>query len=246
MPLHDWTPLADTRFRDFHNEWLVALKRTLNERLLPPDYYAAIEQITGGYVPDVLTLNLPADWDDSGSGRGVAVLPRPAATAEVDRSRLPVRTDVSLVVRHVSGDRPVAVIEVVSPSNKRPADGLADFVRKTEDLLREGTHLLVLDVLPPGRHDPNGIHGAIWRGLFRRRYTMPTPGQRTFAAYESDRRIRAYVEHRAVGQDLPDVPLFLDVDRRITVPLEETYRLAYAGVPAPWRRILEGASTPAG
>ncbi|MFI5378991.1 MAG: hypothetical protein ACHRHE_06830 [Tepidisphaerales bacterium] len=35
------------------------------------------------------------------------------------------------------------------------------------------------------------------------------------------------------------MPLFLRPDRYINVPLESTYREAYAGMPAFWRDVLE-------
>ena len=39
---------------------------------------------------------------------------------------------------------------------------------------------------------------------------------------------------------LIDMPLFLDPDRYIYVPLEATYLAAYRGMPAFWREVLEG------
>jgi hypothetical protein len=245
MPLHDWARMVEVgMFPDFHHGWIDTLRRMLNDHYLPPDYYAAAEVVAGSFVPDVLTLNLTSDWsgeEGGDGGAGVAVRPRPAATAEIDSSRLPTRRGASVVVRHSSGDRPVAVVEVVSPSNKEHARDLGLFVRKAEDLLRHDIHLLVLDLLPPGRHDPDGPHAAIWGQTFRRRYRLPAPGLRTFASYESGTRIRAYVHHCHVGQDLPEVPLFLAPDQCVPVPLEDTYRVAYAGFPARWRAVLEAA-----
>lgn len=56
MPIHDWTRVDAGVFHDFHHEWISSVKRSLNGGLLPPDYYALAEQITGGFGPDVLTL----------------------------------------------------------------------------------------------------------------------------------------------------------------------------------------------
>jgi hypothetical protein len=44
----------------------------------------------------------------------------------------------------------------------------------------------------------------------------------------------------AVGDALPPMPLFLDQDPYVTVPLEPTYEAAYRGVPEVWRDVLEG------
>jgi hypothetical protein len=38
---------------------------------------------------------------------------------------------------------------------------------------------------------------------------------------------------------LPEMPLFLDPDRYINVPLEPTYQAAHDGMPAFWRGVLE-------
>jgi hypothetical protein len=54
----------------------------------------------------------------------------------------------------------------------------------------------------------------------------------------------AYVELVAVGDVLPQMPLFLDPDWYVNVPLEATYQAAYGGVPAFWRRVVEGDELP--
>ena len=43
----------------------------------------------------------------------------------------------------------------------------------------------------------------------------------------------------AYGDALAEMPLLLDVDRYVRVPLETTYQAAFRGRPAFWREILE-------
>jgi hypothetical protein len=43
-----------------------------------------------------------------------------------------------------------------------------------------------------------------------------------------------------MGNLLPAMPLFLQTDRYVNVPLESTYQEAYSGVPAFWRGVIEG------
>jgi hypothetical protein len=50
----------------------------------------------------------------------------------------------------------------------------------------------------------------------------------------------AYLEHLAVGSPLAEMPLFLDLDHYINLPLESTYLAAYRGMPAFRREVLEG------
>ena len=51
---------------------------------------------------------------------------------------------------------------------------------------------------------------------------------------------KIYVEHLAVGLPLVDMPLFLNPDRYVNLPLEATYAAAYRGMPSFWRNVLEG------
>jgi hypothetical protein len=147
-----------------------------------------------------------------------------------------------VVVRHVSGDRVVAMIEVVSPGNKNSRHGIETFVRKVADLLRQGIHLLILDLIPPSERDPHGIHGAIWEFIEGVQPSRPEKPL-TLVAYESDLHVRAYVVPEQVGDALDDMPLFLAPRGAVEVPLEETYSSAFAAFPRRWRHLLDPETT---
>jgi hypothetical protein len=110
--------------------------------------------------------------------------------------------------------------------------------------LGAGVNLLLVDLFPPGPHDPEGVHGAVLARLEdpHEPYDLPSDEPLTLASYMADVRMDVYVEHLAVGAALPDMPLFLDPDRYVNVPLESTYQAAYRGTPAFWRDVLEGRS----
>jgi hypothetical protein len=146
-----------------------------------------------------------------------------------------------LVIRHSTDDRIVALIEIVSPGNKASRHALRTFVEKAADALYRGYHLLILDLFPPGPRDPHGIHGALWAEIADGNYRQPVEQPLTLAAYSADQVKTAYVEPVAVGALLPDMPLFLEPEEYVNVPLEATYAGAYHGVPQRWRRVLEGA-----
>jgi hypothetical protein len=133
-----------------------------------------------------------------------------------------------------------AVIEIVSPRNKSTLSALELFVRKAAEFLRRRVHLLILDLHPPGRHDPHGIHGEIWDYIAGQAYSLPTDKPLTVAAYEADLAIRAYVEPVAVGDLLPDMPLFLQPGGCVEVTLEATYQRAWEAVPRRWKRVIQG------
>jgi hypothetical protein len=59
-------------------------------------------------------------------------------------------------------------------------------------------------------------------------------------SFVADMPVKAYLEHLAANRVLPEMPLFLDPDYYINVPLEETYQTTWRGTPEPWRRVLEG------
>jgi hypothetical protein len=99
----------------------------------------------------------------------------------------------------------------------------------------------MVDLFPPGPHDPQGMHGIICQRLEQsdESYDLPADEPLTLASYAAGPKVDVHLEHLAVGAVLPDMPLFLRPDRYINVPLEATYREAYRGMPAFWRDVLE-------
>jgi hypothetical protein len=100
-------------------------------------------------------------------------------------------------------------------------------------------HALVLDVLPPGPRDPQGIHGAIWDEVTGQEYVALDDKRLTLVAYESTPTLTAYVEPVTVGDALASMPLFLQPGAYVEVPLEATYEAAFRAVPRRWQRVLE-------
>jgi hypothetical protein len=68
---------------------------------------------------------------------------------------------------------------------------------------------------------------------------LPPNKPLTLVAYECDLTTRAYIEPVAVGDPLPDMPLFLEPHGHVLVPLEAAYQAAFAGMPRRWREVLE-------
>lgn len=246
MPVHDWTRVEAGIFHDFHHAWIEEIKRALNADLMPQDYYALAEQFAGGFGPDVLTLQERSANGTGGAvptgapgGSGVLLAPPKVRLTGVADQDHYLRKQNVVVVRHVSGDRVVAVAEVVSPGNKSTPYALRRFVEKAAELVRGGIHVLVLDLHPPGPRDPHGLHALIWEQIAGQEYFPPAGKPLTLAAYESDIATRAYVEAVAVGDTLTAMPLFLAPGAHVEVPLEATYDAAFAAVPRRWRRVLE-------
>lgn len=245
MGVHDWTLVDAGIFHAFHTLWIGQINNVLNEGLLPPGFYALPEQHAGRTIADVLTLHLsPAALQSLPQATGgTAVLetpPRVRRRQKFDAIGRP----RSLAIRHVSGHRLIALVEIVSPSNKDRATSVEDFVNKAASALEWGVHLSLVGLFPPRPHDPHGMHEAIRRRLDQpdEPYDLPTGEPLTVAGYRAGPPPEAFLEHLAVGASLPDMPLFLDPERYVVVPLEQTYQTAWRGMPAFWRDVLEGRS----
>lgn len=249
MPAHDWTRVEAGIFHDFHHAWVEQIKRSFNQGILPPDYYALAEQHAAGFGPDVLSLQsigadenedeAPTAAETDSPGGLLLLAPKVRLTEEADLEYYRHKQN-AVVVRHVSGDRMVAVVEVVSPGNKGSRHAIRGFLEKAASLLEHGIHLLVLDLFPPGPRDPGGIHAAIWDEITGQASTPIAGKPLTLAAYKADMVIRAYVEPIAVGDVLPAMPLFLKPGGHVLVPLEEIYQSAWELVPLRWRKVVAG------
>jgi hypothetical protein len=146
----------------------------------------------------------------------------------------------TVVVRHVSDDSMVALVEVLSPGNKDRESSMERFVEKCWSAIAEGIHVSVVDLFPPNRHNPNGIHGEIWAGLGDDPYFLPSGKSMTAAAYEATIPVRTYVQPLAVGDELPNLPLFIEPGIYVDLALGLTYDAAFANTPQRWRRVVEG------
>ena len=246
MPIHDWTCVDAGLFHAFHQSWIVTLSRTLNSGVLPADYYALPEQSIHGPIPDVLTLKLssgPNEPNGTGSALAVAVVPPRTRVVRCAEETIYVRKADRIAVRHRHG-HVVAVVEIVSPGNKASKSELRSFVENTSNLISQGVHLLVIDLFPPSKRDPQGIHKAIWDEFVEEDFELPAQERLTLAAYDAGPPPVAYVEPIAVGEALPDMPIFLKPDFYVPAPLEKTYRITWDDFfPNPMKRLLDSPST---
>jgi hypothetical protein len=168
MPVHDWTRVEAGIFHAFHTAWVPEIQKSLNEGLLPPGDYALAEPQFGHSIADVLTLHTRPDsaepcarYSDRG-GTAVADAPPKVRRRQTLEPAAHIRRR-TLAVRHVSGHRLVALVEILSPANKDRPARVEEFVSKAIDALDHDVNLLLVDLLPPGPHDPHGMHDVICR-----------------------------------------------------------------------------------
>jgi hypothetical protein len=223
------------------------------------DFYALAEQVAGGWGPDVLTLQRPSSAargpaekkmerakrkreptaDQRNGGVALADSPPKLRFRIQDEKRWYAAKKKAVTIRHVSEHKMIAVLEILSPGNKASRGDLDDLLRKAHDLLRNGIHFGVVDLFPPTRRDPEGIHPLIWGddddGIFQFDPSKPL----TCASYRAG-PTEAFIEPVGIGDKLPELPLFLIGDAYVPVPLERAYQAAFAAMPSVWSEALKG------
>jgi len=223
MPIHDWTRVYEGLFHDFHQSWSIRIKNALNADKLPQGLSALVERSTPKKEPEVPAILL-----------GETLLLEPPKAQIVRESAKESYADKAnrIVIKHKIG-RTVAVIEIVSPGNKSGKHAFQEFLEKSVAFIREGIHLLVIDLFPPTKRDPFGVHRAIWEDFEEEddEFVFPAGKNLILASYNASRSKEAYVEPVAVGDSLPDMPLFLFEGYHVSVPLESTYQTTWDVMP---------------
>lgn len=159
---------------DVHERLVIALADHLGPGLRPR-YYVAV-----GIHSYVITLPLePASLrypdvmvvDTRAEAQGPAPAMAPSAEPVVVTVPVPEPVEESyLEVREVASGKVITVIEVLSPTNKRPGEGREAYEAKRLAILRSRTHLVEIDLLRDWEPMPfwGGGRGSHYRILVRR------------------------------------------------------------------------------
>ena len=160
------------RWTDFHNSFIVTA-RTALARQVGEKYFVQVEEHLyleradeGDELLGVPDLDLIGSEDGSGVGPSAATLVAPVRVTipGVTRRRL-----AFLTVRDREGDRVVTVIEMPSPTNKRPGDDRAEFIAKRQRWLASAASYVEIDLLRGGRRLPiRGLPGCDYYALVSR------------------------------------------------------------------------------
>ena len=248
MPIHDWTRVPAGLFHHFHLAWCVEISRVLNRAHLPKSVSALLEKHSQTRVPDPQLIKsrsgLRRGATDTKSKYGIATI-EPAKAQIVRSSSKEIYSGRAnrIVIRHHLG-RILAIIEIISPGNKDTRSALRDFVDKTMDFLKEGIHVLIVDLFPPTPRDPYGLHKAIWDEIEEEDFQFPPGKDRILVSYKAGTERVAYIEPVAVGDFLPEMPLFLSEELHVPVPLEPTYQATWDALPVDFRTAVETGRLP--
>ncbi len=150
-----------TLWPDVHSRLITSMADELAPRLAPR-YFVGVEtrmtlvtnlDIDRIYQPDVTIHS--AQRGGEPSGPGVAVLDPPEVKPlEVV---VPVGEEIEetfVAIQELPGRRLVAVIEVLSPTNKKTAEGRTDYLKKRDDLIKTRVSLVEIDLLRGGAPMP--------------------------------------------------------------------------------------------
>jgi hypothetical protein len=239
MSIHPWSRIPAGIYHDFHQSWNTQIRDSLNAGVLPADHYALVEQMTLGLEPDVITLQQRSVDSSESDDSSVATMLAPKTRVVSKFAGFNAKKLNRISVRHVSDDRVVAIVELLSPGNKESKRNHRAFLDKVVDFLTKGIHVLLIDVLMPTPRDPYGLHAAVLDELTGEEFRPPMDEQLTFASYKAGIEPTAYMEPASVGGVIPAMPLFLRNNLHVMVPLAEAYQKAYSLVPLRWRNEIE-------
>jgi len=226
---HFRPPLGRQRhWESFHSLWAGEMVRDLNLTLLPASYVAEPNVKLGVEIEvDVATLREDGHTrqaDSSAVATAVYAPPQPGLTFQADFGD----SDVFEIKVHKEegGLRLVAAIELVSPRNKDRPGARAAFVRKCAAYLQQGVALIVVDIVT---ERTGNLHADLVRLLHNAAPDLAEPQALYAVAYRArpsadSTHMEAWPHRLALGEPLPTLPLWLDVDLAIGMDLDETYR----------------------
>ena len=142
----------------------------------------------------------------------------------------------SILVRRTSDDHIAGVVETYCPRTDGRPERSRPTVNRVLRHLGAGSHVLLLDI---AGSKGSGVHSAVWSKLKPSQSASPTPVHRALVSYAAGDDVEAFVEPVAVGDVLPDMPLFLTPDTSIAVPLDASYQAALGDRPKRWRDVID-------
>ncbi|MEA5507997.1 DUF4058 family protein [Halotia wernerae UHCC 0503] len=166
-----------------HNRLIVAIADDLTPQIAPK-YRVSIEERVYKSIDDILLVGIAdvavanRNITDTGTTLTAAKLTEPS------KVKVPIPEQVTerfLEVRATQNKEVVAVIEILSPKNKRSKEGRAAYENKRQKILASATNLVEIDLLRQGESMPIfGATAADYSILVSRSYNRPDADLYTF------------------------------------------------------------------
>jgi hypothetical protein len=209
-----------------HSTWATTIAAQLNDRLLPSDYFAIPNTKLGGVEVDVGTLREGGALSATEDSNSAAVWapPAPSLTAIIDFNDLDI-FEVQ-VLQDLGGPQLRAAIELISPANKDRPSSRHAFAVKCASYLQSGASVIVVDIVTDRSANLhaeilqvlNWVNGSIWQSPSN----LYVAGYRT-TPWNTQQQFQAWLEPLAIGDPLPTLALWLDLDLYVPLRLEESY-----------------------
>lgn len=223
MPLHDWRD--DRGWNSLNIVWQAQLLDWLQPRL-PGGYRAYL-----GSVP-ALTVDAPGGRPDLGVRRWQ---PDPPGLPAVESASIPEPDTEAVAVFELDPQtavhvdlhgRLIAAVEIVSPRNKDRPDARQRYLGRYLGYVRQGVHLMLVDVLP--RPADFSFADALAANLGFAQPPCPVPLAVSYRVGESvpGGTVVGVWRPLRVGGPLPTLPLALTTAESVPVDLDHTYREA--------------------
>jgi hypothetical protein len=228
MPLLDHFVDADPRanWESFHHRWAVAIADQLDQSL-PRRFFASVEIHLGTDVAaDVAEFETVSDHLSEVTGNGVALQtyapPMPAMVkSQIDDD------ETEIQIREATPrSRLLAVIELISPSNKHGPEQRGAFVAKCAAYLKQRIGLVIVDTVTNRRFN---LHNELIRFKhWDESFLLPNDPPIYVVSYgptvhEGKRVLEMWPHILELGLPVPTVPLRLKGYGCIALDLESTY-----------------------
>lgn len=149
----------DDVWEDFHNSFIVACRAQLTPKV-QPNYFVKVEQQLYIHEPPASERRYLGKGDigvgsimHSGPSQSVGVAPEAPAYGFIP-APLDVEKHIYLEIRDKRDRELVTVVEVLSPSNKRPGADRETYLAKRRQLYLSAVHLVEIDLLRGGPRLP--------------------------------------------------------------------------------------------
>lgn len=209
--------------------WIAAVVASLNQ-VLPQDRFRAFAKRHLGPQVEADVAEFESVHAPSNGNGAVATLPRTYAPAAVHTIPAIFPDDIEVQITDSTNRRRlVAVIEFVSPGNKKEIEERSSFVAKCCTYLRLGIGLVVVDVVTSRSAN---LHDELMRFMGIQKPFLFADATPIYAvSYRPAHRhgsnsIDFWPEKLEVGRDLPTLPLPLKGAGLIPLELEATYQTA--------------------
>ena len=225
-PVEDYAP-----WTSIGSFWITALTRSLN-RKLPANGYRAYANVHLGHMVEADVGEFQSDsfereWGNGSSGGLLAELaPAPVLTFSPDFSDA---FEIQILDTK-KGKTLVAVIEIVSPSNKDRDESRVKLVRKCAGMVEIGIGVVLVD---PVTNRLANLHNLLMAKLGAPARSQMADSPTYVSACrpkgdEEDRRLDVWCYRAPVGAPIPSVPLPLKDGPVVMIDLEVTYLEALA------------------